>query len=79
MQPVLGWIVSIVVLLSSAYYATPFLLGNYAMVLRDQQVLAGGVDGRAGIAYCLGVVLLSVLAGLISFKHADILGKEGKS
>ena len=49
------------------------------MVLRDQQVLAGGVDGRAGIAYCLGVVLLSVLAGLISFKHADILGKEGKS
>ena len=79
MQPVLGWVISIVVLLSSAYYASPFLLGNYAMALRDQQVLAGGVDGRAGIAYCLGVVLLSVLAGLISFKHADILGKEGKS
>lgn len=79
MQPVLGWVVSIVVLLSSAYYATPFLLGNYAMAMRDQQVLAGGVDGRTGIAYCLGVVLLSVLAGLISFKHTDILGKEGKS
>lgn len=79
MHPVLGWVVSIVVLLSSAYYATPFLLGNYAMALRDQQVLAGGVDGRAGIAYCLGVLLISVLAGLISFKHTDILGKEGKS
>ena len=42
-------------------------------------LLAGGVDGRTGIAYCLGVVLLSVLAGLISFKHTDILGKEGTS
>ena len=42
-------------------------------------LLAGGVDGRVGMAYCLGVLLISVLAGLISFKHTDILGKEGKS
>lgn len=34
---------------------------------------------RAFMAYCLGVLLISVLAGLISFKHTDILGKEGKS
>ena len=79
MQPVLGWVVSIVVLLSSAYYASPFLLGNYAMALRDQQVLSGGVNCRVGAAYSLGLLLLSVLAGLVSFKHADIFGKEGKT
>ena len=79
MQPVLGWVVSIVVLLSSAYYASPFLLGNYAMALRDQQVLSGGVDCRVGAAYCLVLLLLSVLTGLVSFRHTDILGKEGKS
>ena len=79
MQPVLGWVISIVVLLSSAYYASPFLLGNYAMALRDQQVLSGGVDCRVGAAYCLVLLLLSVLTGLVSFRHTDILGKEGKS
>lgn len=79
MQPVLGWVVSMVVLLSSAYYASPFLLGNYAMALRDQQVLSGGVDCRVGAAYCLVLLLLSVLTGLVSFRHTDILGKEGKS
>ena len=79
MQPVLGWVISIVVLLSSAYYASPFLLGNYAMALRDQQVLSGGVDCWVGAAYCLVLLLLSVLTGLVSFRHTDILGKEGKS
>lgn len=79
MQPVLGWVVSIVVLLSSAYYASPFLLGNYAMALRDQQVLSDGVIWQVGVLYCMGLLLPCVLAGLISFKHADILGKEGKS
>ncbi len=79
MQPVLGWVVSIVVLLSSAYYASPFLLGNYAMALRDQQVLSDGVIWQVGVLYCMGLLLLCVLAGLISFQHTDILGKEGKS
>lgn len=79
MQPVLGWVVSIVVLLSSAYYASPLLLGNYAMALRDQQVLADGVIWQVGVLYCMGLLLLCVLAGLISFQHTDILGKEGKS
>ena len=79
MQPVLGWVVSIVVLLSSAYYASPFLLGNYAMALRDQQVLSDGVIWQVGALYCMGLLLLCVLAGLISFQHTDILGKEGKS
>ncbi len=79
MQPVLGWVADIVVLLSSAYYASPFLLGNYAMALRDQQVLPSGVHGQVGIPYCLGVILLSIIAGLMSFRHTDILGKEGKS
>ena len=79
MQPVLGWVVSIVVLLSSAYYASPFLLGNYAMALRDQQVLSDGVIWQVGVLYCMGLLLPCVLAGLISFQHTDILGKEGKS
>lgn len=79
MQPVLGWVVSIVALLSSAYYASPLLFGNYAMALRDQQVLANGVIWQVGVLYCLGLLLLCVLAGLISFQHTDILGKEGKS
>lgn len=79
MQPVLGWVVSIVVLLSSAYYASPFLLGNYAMALRDQQVLTDGVIWQVGVFYCMGLLLLCVIAGLISFKQTDILGKEGKS
>lgn len=79
MQPVLGWVVSIVALLSSAYYASPLLLGNYAMALRDQQVLADGVIWQVGALYCMGLLLLCVLAGLISFQHTDILGKEGKS
>lgn len=79
MQPVLGWVVSMVVLLSSAYYASPFLLGNYAMALRDQQVLSGGVTWQVGVLYCMGLLLLCVFAGLISFKQTDIFGKEGKS
>lgn len=78
-QPVLAWVFSVVVLLSSAYYASPLFLGNYCMALRDKQVLPGGVEWFAGMIACLSLLLLSLAVGVLSFKRTDILGKEGKS
>lgn len=78
-QPALCWMISVVILLSSAYYANPVLPGNYAMALRDRQILSDGVNSSIGFQYAAGVILICLFVGVLSFKHADILGKEGKS
>ena len=78
-QPALCWVISVVVLLSSAYSTNPLLFGNYAMALRDQQILQGGVNSITGLLYATAIILICLLAGVFTFKHTDIFGKEGKS
>lgn len=74
-RPIFSLIFSAVILMSSAYYLTPFLPGNYAMAVRDQQVIENGVNSQIGAVYCAGLIIIAVAAGLFAFRKYDVLGK----
>ncbi|MCD7827018.1 MAG: hypothetical protein LUG85_00555 [Clostridiales bacterium] len=75
-KPLYSYIVSAAVLIVSAYYVSPFLIGNYAMVQRSSMFIENGVSTAQGLICCGVVCAASVIAGLIIFNRYDILNKE---
>ena len=76
-KPFYSFIVTVAVLLTSSYYLSPFFIGNYAMPLRSDQMVANGVSLTAGIIFSLLIITVSVVVGGIAFQKRDILKREG--
>ena len=68
-----GYIVSIVYLVVSVYWVSPFLMGNYLMIIRNNRLCAGGMDAAAGIISCIIVMVVSVVLGSVYFNKKNIL------
>lgn len=75
-RPTFSYILSVVVMIASAYYLSPALLGNYAMALRSDKVITNGVPLETGIAYTLVLMTLSVFLGILVFQKTNILNKD---
>ncbi len=76
-KPFYSFIATAAVLITSAYYLSPFLIGNYAMPLRSDQLVGNGVGLAAGIFFAAILALLSVVAGGVAFQRRDILKGDG--
>lgn len=76
LNPMICYIISTITLISSAYYLSPFLIGNYAMALRSDKVVTNGVDPIEGILISLIFIAISVFFGMHIFKKHNILNKE---
>ncbi len=76
MKPFYSFCVVISYLLTSAYYQTPFLLGNYAMLLRSQAWPLGAMDFKMGIILSIGMTTIGILVGGYYFGKYDIINKE---
>lgn len=77
MKPVFSYICSLVYLLASAYYTSPALLGNYAMVLRSEQVMENGVSPTVGVLYATVLAVLSAAARLYAVQKAQYTRQGG--
>lgn len=75
-RPILSYVVSIALLIASAYYVSPFMVGNYAMLARSNQVVLHGVDSTMGIIYLAGIAVFSMVVGWLYFYRFDILSNE---
>lgn len=75
-KPFFAFIASAVLLISSAYYLSPFLPGNYAMAVRSNKVVTNGVAASDGVTFAALLTLLSIAVGLAVFKKYDVLSKE---
>ena len=71
-RPTFSYILSVIVMISSAYYLSPALLGNYAMALRSDKVVTNGVPLTLGIVYSLVLIVLSVVLGSFIFHKTNI-------
>lgn len=71
--PIAGFIADIVILTASAYSFSPFLIGNYTMLLRSALVLENGIRYPAAIAAELAIIAALALSGSLYFKRYDIL------
>ncbi len=85
LQMVLGLVLSMVwgfgisaaVLLVSAYWKNPWILGNYAMFRRSEVFLqTGGMEAEKGLLLLLGSGILLTIAGVWIFQRYDILSRE---
>lgn len=76
-KPIFSYMLSVLHLIASAYAMSPFLIGNYAMVLRSDAVIENGVNAVNGILFAAALCILSVAAGWLIFRKYNILNKEG--
>ncbi len=74
-KPIFSFIVSVVALISSAYYLNPFFVGNYAMAIRSEKLVSNGVDATVGVVFLVIIAVFSLLVGLLRFRKYDILAK----
>ena len=75
-KPFASFCISSITVMISAYLIHPLLIGNYAMPIRSNLIFSNGVDFLIGVIIAVGVSLISLVLGLLKFKHYDIINRE---
>lgn len=75
-KPVMCFLVSISILIVSAYYMAPLAIANYSMIIRNGRFLSGGMNTIQGFIISGIIIFISIMAGIFIFKHHDILNFE---
>ena len=73
---VIGFVSSIIILVSSAFYMNVLLIGNMTMWGRFEYFLDGNIKPVIGIVIAFSFGLISVIIGMNIFLHKDILIKD---
>lgn len=74
-SPIYSFIISVGILISSAYYMSPFLIGNYGMTKRSDLIYSNGMSAAHGILLSLGMAVFSIVLGMIVFNRTDVLSQ----
>ena len=74
-SPIYSFIVSVGIFLTSAYYMSPLLLGNYCMAIRSNVIIPEGVTAENGALLAVLVSSVSIILGMLIFDRSDILPK----
>jgi hypothetical protein len=75
-KPVFSFLTIAIVALTSCYLMSPLLIGNYAMLIRSNTIIDGGLNFTIGALIALVVALGAVFVGMAKFRHYDILEKR---
>lgn len=72
-KPVFSLLCSMTILIASVYFFSPFLPGNYAMLLRSALFCTDGLTFKSGMWILPMFSIAACLAGAVFFKSWDIL------
>ena len=75
-KPVAAYFFTMSYLITSVYWTTPFLLGNFAMILRNRPIITDGLSSYMGMLLCAGVSGAAIFTGRLIVKKKDILEVE---
>ena len=75
-RPVFSFFTMAFIMISSAYFTSPYFAGNYAMPLRYNMVCKGGVSMEIGVMLSVGGMVFAVGAGCMVFQRYDILNRD---
>jgi hypothetical protein len=75
-KPVVAFLVTAILMISSAYCQTWWLIGNYAMMYRSSYIVYEGVKPLYGVICCVVLSVISVIAGCIRIKRYDIIRRS---
>ena len=73
-KPVFSFLISMLLLLLSVYWESSFVLGNGAMAIRSNFLVANGINPWIVLIECLIIIVACIFAGCCIFKYSDILG-----
>lgn len=76
MRPILSFLILAAYLLLSSYFMSPFLPANYAMPVRSELYVEGGLAVSTGFLTIGILLVLTLLIGWLYFKRTDILNRE---
>lgn len=76
LTPIFAFFTLLIYNVISFYIYSPFLLGNFTMLLRNECLVSNGFILSEIIPTCLIAALLAVIIGILVFKKYDILEKE---
>lgn len=75
-KPIFSFLATGFLMISSAYFTSPYMIGNYAMALRYDLVITEGVHVEAGWILAAALTLAAIVAGCIRFRRYDILNRD---
>lgn len=73
--PFIAYMISLGILIVSAYIQSPFLIGNYAMLLRNSIFSENGLSTGLGLVICGLVMVTVLLLSMIYITHYDVVEK----
>ena len=76
LKPIFSFFVVAFWMISSAYLTSPYLIGNYAMTMRFDVVIKGGVTMAVGFLASIVLIIISVSVGMVRFHQYDILNED---
>lgn len=76
MKPIFGFLICICMLVISLFYSSPYFIGNGAMAARSGIQMEGFVEPLPTALTCIGVMVLSIVVGIIRFDRMDHLRYE---
>lgn len=71
-----SFLVSLILLVGSAYYLNPVMLGNGGMLIRSSLINVAGLDPRLVILIYICIWVVALIFGMYWFQRKDILRKE---
>lgn len=74
--PAISMITVVVIYIASIYYNSPFLIGEYSMLMRHRTTTDNGIHELYGIALCAIIIAVVYLVGRLKFKSYDILDNK---
>ncbi len=72
-KPVFGFLVTVFLMITSAYFTMPCFIGNYAMSMRLDVMITDGVNASAGILISAILAAAAIVIGIIRFNRYDII------
>ena len=72
-SPFIGYMFMAVLYISSAYYFTPLLIGNFSMLARSSMFRVDGINIMQVTIRSIVVIFLSLIAGIWIFRRQDIM------
>lgn len=76
LTPIYSFLIVVCILVASAYFCSPLLIGNYTMLCRNTVAYSNGVDTITGVVVDVIIIVASVIGGIVYIKRCDILKKN---
>ena len=71
-RPIICFLITAVLMLASAYFSVPVLIGNYALCIRSNEIFPGGFSFISGVGYAAILSLLCIWIGKQRFLKYDL-------